>query len=564
MYTGETEIEPQSQRILRCELCNKPFDKQSTLKRHGYYCRSQRTGHTVRNRSCIACAKAKARCDGRRPGCSRCAGRAAECCYPAGTGVSASVTARRDRIQKTKAHSSTASGPSAERESRGGSLDGLALLNPGAETGTTANANADGDANPELGFEIEGEYLPWDDLDIDFADFLNTPGNTMSFTPNMVMASTHIRYPSPSSISSIPIQPSPETNQQPLQMQTTSLSPAITTLPRLPRLLIPRPAPKPGAQRATALIQHTLKSYLGHLRHDTLPPFIHPLSVPADIINGDSPNNHTSPLSRCIDWIRSISSASTTSQAVFWENYSKLNRSDILSAMQALAFYILLRIDEGETEYNNLDFLLLATVTVLAKQITRNSLDSLRPPPQTYTDSQTSTEINTAWREWVFEESRCRLAIIYRIINMLVYFEPAARCDLPKDLVFAPLPAKKQLWETADAAAWKQVVARDPKGQAAFGLGVNGELVKFEVHRDQEDDEGVEDGNGYRDSGGGTAGRKARGKGKVLAHHEDLLLQTSTDGEGKRLVRSEAGWEEWCEGTDGFGGIVLLVASMVA
>lgn len=32
--------------------------------------------------------------------------------------------------------------------------------------------------------------------------------------------------------------------------------------------------------------------------------------------------------------------------------------------MQALSIYILIRLDEGETEQNNLDSLLLATVTV--------------------------------------------------------------------------------------------------------------------------------------------------------------------------------------------------------
>jgi hypothetical protein len=152
-----------------------------------------------------------------------------------------------------------------------------------------------------------------------------------------------------------------------------------------------------------------------------------------------------------------------------------------------------------------------------------------------------------------------------------VYFEPAARCDLPKDLVFAPLPAKKQLWEALDAAAWKREVDRDPKGQTAFGLVDSGELIKFEVHRDQnqdqEDGEGVDDRNGDKDSSQDTTSRrKGRGKarGKVLTRHEDLLLQVSTSENGKSLVRTEVGWEEWCEGMDGFGSIVLLVASMVA
>lgn len=39
---------------------------------------------------------------------------------------------------------------------------------------------------------------------------------------------------------------------------------------------------------------------------------------------------------------------------------------------------------------------------------------------------------------------------------MLVHFEPAAICSLPKDLVLAPLPARKELWEAKDESAWSQ------------------------------------------------------------------------------------------------------------
>lgn len=42
----------------------------------------------------------------------------------------------------------------------------------------------------------------------------------------------------------------------------------------------------------------------------------------------------------------------------------KLNKWELLAAMQALSIYIVIRLDEGETDHNNLDFLLLAAVTV--------------------------------------------------------------------------------------------------------------------------------------------------------------------------------------------------------
>jgi hypothetical protein len=63
---------------------------------------------------------------------------------------------------------------------------------------------------------------------------------------------------------------------------------------------------------------------------------------------------------------------------------------------------------------------------------------------------------------------------------MLAYFEPAAMCDLPTDLILAPLPAKKQLWEAGDEFVWKAESERDPGAQIDFGLAANGELVKLD------------------------------------------------------------------------------------
>ena len=41
-----------------------------------------------------------------------------------------------------------------------------------------------------------------------------------------------------------------------------------------------------------------------------------------------------------------------------------LNRWELVAAVQALSIYILVRLDEGETEYNNLDYLISKTVIV--------------------------------------------------------------------------------------------------------------------------------------------------------------------------------------------------------
>jgi hypothetical protein len=122
-----------------------------------------------------------------------------------------------------------------------------------------------------------------------------------------------------------------------------------------------------------------------------------------------------------------------------------------------------------------------------------------------------------------------RLAVVYRVVNMLIYFEPAAMCNMPSDLILAPLPAKKQLWEAADKFGWKGESQRDPGAQTTFGLAVDGELVRLDDSRLSCSDKWV----------------------------SDQTLDTRTSS------RSTVGWEDWCSGADGFCGLVMLAASLI-
>jgi hypothetical protein len=42
----------------------------------------------------------------------------------------------------------------------------------------------------------------------------------------------------------------------------------------------------------------------------------------------------------------------------------RLNKWELLAAIQALSIYLLIRLDEGQTEHNNYDMLLIRTITV--------------------------------------------------------------------------------------------------------------------------------------------------------------------------------------------------------
>lgn len=107
---------------------------------------------------------------------------------------------------------------------------------------------------------------------------------------------------------------------------------------------------------------------------------------------------------------------------------------------------------------------------------------------------------------------------------MLVYFEPATMCNLQTDLILAPLPAKKQLWEAKGALQWHLERERDPQTKVDFGLAADGELVELDA-------------------------------GQVYGSDLVLTYKLQDDSSAK-----SANWEEWCSGMDAFGGLVMLAA----
>ncbi|KAI5927536.1 hypothetical protein F4810DRAFT_269294 [Camillea tinctor] len=499
------------QSVLRCSQCNKPFDKQSTLKRHVYYCRSRRAGGTTRPRSCVPCAKGKAGCDNRRPKCSRCISKALECHYPENTPRATIARASQGHdvlVEPGKPRPSLGPDSSRSDNNQGVSNDGDMIIDE-----LVLPDDAD--------FSNLGEegYIGWDEAATTFADLLNTQMDDASVSRR---SSSVVRH-----------------STSPLAEQTIRLQQGFSTptlsIPATPsrsvRSLIHRPNLQAGPQRIANLIFHTLKSYpLMMLRHNTLPPFIHPSLVSSEI---DGVNME--PMTNCISLVHMISSGVRGSRKLFWKNvrlecerfseeHSRLSKWELLAAMQALSIYVLVRLDEGETDHNNIDFILVKAVAVIAQQLT--SVDVTCHTQCGLCNSG----LELSWREWIFRESRRRLAVIYRVVNMLIYFEPAALCDLPADLVLAPLPAKRQLWEAGDEFAWKAESQKEPGIQVSFGLAADGEVVRLDESR--------------------------------LSCNDAWLSYQSSDAR-TAAPRSTASWEEWCSGIDGLGGLVMLAASLV-
>ncbi|KAK3686798.1 hypothetical protein LTR37_019431 [Vermiconidia calcicola] len=116
------------------------------------------------------------------------------------------------------------------------------------------------------------------------------------------------------------------------------------------------------------------------LQQNDLPPFIHP-----SLVSSDPGNHDMEPLTNCMSLILMIRGGVRGNRKLFWRNVRQdcerlcaelnLDKWQVLAAMQALLIYIVVRLDEGETDYNNFDSLLLKTVIVGLHTLVRPGLD---------------------------------------------------------------------------------------------------------------------------------------------------------------------------------------------
>lgn len=319
---------------------------------------------------------------------------------------------------------------------------------------------------------------------------------------------------------------SPQNFMAEVQLMTcASIASASAYIPRSPafnfRSLWTRPKLNAGAQVTANHMASILNSYPRMMLNDNaLPPFIHPQWV---LASGSEPS--LEPLANCMSLLGLLSTNVRGSASLFWRNvrtecdrlsstHHKLNKLGLLAAIQALLVYMLVRVAEGETEHNNHDAALLGTITIL--------LEDLRKILQC--QPLELVKHGKSWSNWIFEESKRRMAVVFRIVNMLVCIDPATPCGIQPGLILAPLPARKQLWEAENEQQWLLECGRRKEVNSGFGLAMNGDLVTMDEYQ------------------------------KKLLGIQSVEPWTSS--------RSKENWEEWCSGIDGFGALIMLAASL--
>jgi hypothetical protein len=273
-------------------LANTAPTQESTLKRHYYYCRSRKSGSTSRVRSCVFCARGKAKCDSKRPHCSRCKSKGIECQYAENSRLEPAPRAHGKRSSDER--------PRAEPSSMVGDFVGTRFP-PNQDDATMLNSIL---SMPLENFGVDS--TSWDAAEFDFTDFLEPH----SLTDNVDCTSPEASLTRHSIFTGQHKHPA----EPPMLLPDTALPPMLSTYS--PRSLVLRQAILDKAARSVQLTLGTLKSYPRGIVHDnTLPPFIHPLLVP----HGKE-NDQMEPLNNCMSLLHLVSSGIGGSKKLFWRN----------------------------------------------------------------------------------------------------------------------------------------------------------------------------------------------------------------------------------------------------
>ncbi|KAF1851288.1 uncharacterized protein K460DRAFT_273591 [Cucurbitaria berberidis CBS 394.84] len=305
-------------------------------------------------------------------------------------------------------------------------------------------------------------------------------------------------------------------------------SPSIPTMPTHNlRSFAQNPAIIAGTQTTAILMARILTSFPIMMRsQDSLPPFIHPYSL-SNVPGSESKSLES--LTTCMSLMQMVSTSAHGGRKLLWKNvrlecerlqgeYARLDRWELLSSMQALLIYMLVRVQEGETMYNNIDVLLLSTVWIVSSGL----YQQLGNVP---CGAASGLGYGPTQDDWIFEESRRRLALVCKCTRMLFSLEPIRGCVMQDGFLLAPLPARKQLWEARDEYSWMLENRRDVGVPSVFGIMLDGQMVK-------------------------------------LNEPQALLSGQGISVQSERSKESSVNWQEWCSGMDGLGALVMLAASL--
>ncbi|KAK1762527.1 hypothetical protein QBC33DRAFT_551754 [Phialemonium atrogriseum] len=435
-----------------CPLCKRTFARESTRKRHYYYCRSKLPDtNTSRKRSCAACVRAKARCirpaDTGLESCVRCNERGANCEFDA--------AARRNGAPPPGAKDWEIQGSSTtltltRRPSRSGNLQVSTLPQTYPDIAAplsrqSADINIwDADFFGEIG-PLGLESTPVENQGIDslLSGFSGAPPDmlvtgTSSFTPWTIQLSG----------------PSPFEHR------------AFTRLSEGPLV---------------SLAMRILRSYpFMMLQKAALPPFISPVLF-SWAETGMGPPQQA--LITCVDLVNLFKSRTESDRNVIWRlirleqerilaKHANFDRWELLAAFQALLVYCLLRLHEVPVGHDGLEASLLTTVNLVFSALASSAGGTHK--------MCVPDDPGLSWTDWIFSESMRRTVLIFQILDILVEISTEASSYANCGLLLIPLATSATLWNAEDPEGWRTEFRLCDK-RTTYALSQTGVLTRLQV-----------------------------------------------------------------------------------
>ncbi|KAK0706179.1 hypothetical protein B0T26DRAFT_755704 [Lasiosphaeria miniovina] len=500
-----------------CSVCEKPFNEESSYARHVKYCRRRASNRQpLRQRACEACRKTKNKCDFKSP-CSRCAAKHTPCSYVKGyyrASVPASASApgpsRRGAIANPDPHDSPVS--AAEPPSTAVVPTTSAVLSepivppldlaPETELGldqlnqslTQGPAPDNHTAENDALFNDSGGSSSL--VQSSFA-FTGDQYASMFYASQSAVVNLHLGRPISggfryADVTELDLLPSPDHHDGDVLLGLLPKRPTASDLVPRPhdsaRLfdhgrVFPhdahQPTPRTMSNGCRQLIVSILRTFPRMLvRAPTgLPPFIHPLGCGLHFAQGPdagglddgwaavqqfeaAPNGAgfipLRPLAACIGVAHIFVARTANSDEFLWQTIEAEHRriraemhqftpGETLAATQAMMLYTTMRLMVSGYEYFQANRGGLMTLNDLSRRFSE-----LCPGP--FSPAHVRLHRPT-WEEWIFEETRRRMAVVCFLMTLVVGSEACLAILDPPSLL---LPSSRALWEAKDRWSWER------------------------------------------------------------------------------------------------------------
>ncbi|KIV78005.1 hypothetical protein PV11_09773 [Exophiala sideris] len=446
-----------------CSICDKPFTNEQSHNRHFRYCGSRQRN---RPRSCRACNAAKTKCSFGVP-CSRCTKKGIDCTYD----ISA-LTTRRGTTSRRASRSSPTHSSFHLDDSTWSTLD-LTFTND-TTTGDFQPRFTSGDGS--LSFDTAPQRPALD-------EFLAIDG-LLAFDETVPTQQPNLTEVTIAPYESLDVQSQSWCGWMRRGVALLGLTENTLLPSKQNHAAICQPE-RPFAHYNANLVIQALRSFPAMmLRRETFPWYIHQQS---QMLSVSSPAALPEALSNCMSIAQMFALRTPETKPFLWQTIRaqyrrwrdemyQMSQYELLAAAQACMIYLIMCIIDPSpgSEENSPGLLLTIHDMYLLFKTTSCG---------TVADGALRG-ISASWKEWIFDESRLRLAHLWFLIGCVVCIKTGNIYDRSQSYRSLQLPSPKCVWEANTEAAWG--MERDATRTCQMsGLATLGNLIDAQKSADE-------------------------------------------------------------------------------